>query len=85
MRNAGTRVRGDQAGSQANSRRRPLGRARDYRIRTRAPAAGPGPEIGVASTKAFTTQIVAHYLLAAVAKGTDVDQPRNLAKSVTVE
>ena len=32
-----------------------------------------GPEIGVASTKAFTTQIVAHYLLAlkiGIARGT---------------
>jgi glucosamine--fructose-6-phosphate aminotransferase (isomerizing) len=28
-------------------------------------------------------QLLAYY--AAVAKGTDVDQPRNLAKSVTVE
>jgi glucosamine--fructose-6-phosphate aminotransferase (isomerizing) len=28
-------------------------------------------------------QLIAYY--AALAKGTDVDQPRNLAKSVTVE
>jgi glucosamine--fructose-6-phosphate aminotransferase (isomerizing) len=39
-----------------------------------------GPEIGVASTKAFTTQIVAHYLLAlklGVARGTlDREQVR---------
>src|SRR5204863_281492 len=90
-----------------------------------------GPEIGVASTKAFTTQLIAMVLLAiylgrrtgalprerarellaellqlpnkmrdvvesgaplqllayyvADFKGTDIDQPRNLAKSVTVE
>ena len=74
-----------------------------------------GPEIGVASTKAFTSQLVALYLLAlhmaqvkktltvdqrkthiadllqllsyhiAVRRGCDVDQPRNRAKSVTVE
>jgi glucosamine--fructose-6-phosphate aminotransferase (isomerizing) len=60
-----------------------------------------GPEIGVASTKAFTlalpavdpfvasilyaipAQLLAYHVT--VAKGTDVDQPRNLAKSVTVE
>ena len=51
-----------------------------------------GPEIGVASTKAFTTQLTALFLLTlllayhvALVKGTDVDKPRNLAKSVTVE
>jgi glucosamine--fructose-6-phosphate aminotransferase (isomerizing) len=32
---------------------------------------------------AIPVQLLAYY--AAVAKGTDVDQPRNLAKSVTVE
>ena len=32
---------------------------------------------------AMPVQLLAYY--AAVAKGTDVDQPRNLAKSVTVE
>jgi glucosamine--fructose-6-phosphate aminotransferase (isomerizing) len=32
---------------------------------------------------AIPVQILAYY--AAIAKGTDVDQPRNLAKSVTVE
>ena len=32
---------------------------------------------------ALPVQLLAYY--AAVAKGTDVDQPRNLAKSVTVE
>jgi glucosamine--fructose-6-phosphate aminotransferase (isomerizing) len=32
---------------------------------------------------ALPLQLLAYY--AAVAKGTDVDQPRNLAKSVTVE
>ena len=32
---------------------------------------------------AVPVQLLAYY--AAVAKGTDVDQPRNLAKSVTVE
>jgi glucosamine--fructose-6-phosphate aminotransferase (isomerizing) len=32
---------------------------------------------------AVPVQTLAYY--AAVAKGTDVDQPRNLAKSVTVE
>ena len=43
-----------------------LQRARgDDRARERRRALHPrGPEIGVASTKAFTTQIVAHYLLA---------------------
>jgi glucosamine--fructose-6-phosphate aminotransferase (isomerizing) len=47
--------------------------------------------ITVPSTNAFITpllyaipvQLLAYY--AAIAKGTDVDQPRNLAKSVTVE
>jgi glucosamine--fructose-6-phosphate aminotransferase (isomerizing) len=32
---------------------------------------------------AIPVQLLAYY--AAIAKGTDVDQPRNLAKSVTVE
>jgi glucosamine--fructose-6-phosphate aminotransferase (isomerizing) len=32
---------------------------------------------------ALPVQLLAYY--AAVAKGTDIDQPRNLAKSVTVE
>jgi glucosamine--fructose-6-phosphate aminotransferase (isomerizing) len=32
---------------------------------------------------AIPVQLIAYYT--AVAKGTDVDQPRNLAKSVTVE
>ena len=32
---------------------------------------------------ALPVQLLAYY--AAIAKGTDVDQPRNLAKSVTVE
>ena len=32
---------------------------------------------------AMPVQLLAYY--AAIAKGTDVDQPRNLAKSVTVE
>ena len=32
---------------------------------------------------AVAVQLIAYYT--AVAKGTDVDQPRNLAKSVTVE
>ena len=32
---------------------------------------------------ALPAQLLAYYT--AVAKGTDVDQPRNLAKSVTVE
>ena len=47
--------------------------------------------IEVPKTNAFITpliyavpvQLLAYY--AAIAKGTDVDQPRNLAKSVTVE
>ena len=47
--------------------------------------------IQVPTTNAFITpllyavpvQLLAYY--AAIAKGTDVDQPRNLAKSVTVE
>ena len=47
--------------------------------------------IEVPTTNAFITpllyaipvQLLAYY--AAIAKGTDVDQPRNLAKSVTVE
>ena len=47
--------------------------------------------ITVPTTNAFITpllyaipvQLLAYY--AAIAKGTDVDQPRNLAKSVTVE
>ena len=34
-------------------------------------------------TAAHVVQLLAYHV--AVAKGTDVDQPRNLAKSVTVE
>jgi glucosamine--fructose-6-phosphate aminotransferase (isomerizing) len=54
--------------------------------------AGPvWASITVPSTNSFITpllyavpvQLLAYY--AALAKGTDVDQPRNLAKSVTVE
>ena len=44
------------------------------------------PEIDSALTPILYTiplQLLAYYT--AVAKGTDVDQPRNLAKSVTVE
>ena len=50
-----------------------------------------GPRSRCPTTNAFITpllyaipvQLLAYY--AAIAKGTDVDQPRNLAKSVTVE
>lgn len=46
----------------------------------------PMPEGGVLTSPilyALPVQLIAYY--AAIAKGTDVDQPRNLAKSVTVE
>ncbi len=45
----------------------------------------PGPWPALVSPLAYTValQLLAYH--AAVAKGTDVDQPRNLAKSVTVE
>ena len=51
------------------------------------------PEISVATTKAYSAQLAAMYCLAvqllsyyvSVAKGLDVDKPRNLTKSVTVE
>jgi glucosamine--fructose-6-phosphate aminotransferase (isomerizing) len=44
------------------------------------------PQVGAFSTPilyAIPVQLLAYYV--AVLKGTDVDQPRNLAKSVTVE
>ena len=40
-------------------------------------------EIAMPILAAIPLQLLAYYV--AVAKGTDVDQPRNLAKSVTVE
>ena len=60
------------------------------------PAASPRPARGLGDDRvpeadpfmaplvyAMPVQLLAYH--AAVAKGTDVDQPRNLAKSVTVE
>ena len=44
------------------------------------------PQVGAFSTPilyAIAVQLLAYHV--AVLKGTDVDQPRNLAKSVTVE
>jgi glucosamine--fructose-6-phosphate aminotransferase (isomerizing) len=41
------------------------------------------PEFLAPILYAIPAQLLAYH--AAVAKGTDVDQPRNLAKSVTVE
>ena len=41
------------------------------------------PDIGLAILYAVPVQLIAYHT--AVAKGTNVDQPRNLAKSVTVE
>lgn len=41
------------------------------------------PDIGLAILYAIPVQLIAYHT--AVAKGTNVDQPRNLAKSVTVE
>jgi glucosamine--fructose-6-phosphate aminotransferase (isomerizing) len=44
------------------------------------------PEVGETTSPILYTvllQLLAYYV--ALAKGTDVDQPRNLAKSVTVE
>ena len=58
-----------------NSRESTISRESDDVLYTHA-----GPEIGVASTKAFTTQLVAHYLLAVklgIARGTlDREQAR---------
>jgi glucosamine--fructose-6-phosphate aminotransferase (isomerizing) len=58
-----------------NSRESTISRESDDVLYTHA-----GPEIGVASTKAFTTQLVAHYLLAlklGIARGTlDREQAR---------
>ena len=42
-----------------------------------------GPEFFAPILFAIPAQLLAYHT--AVAKGTDVDQPRNLAKSVTVE
>jgi len=42
-----------------------------------------GDEISLPVLAAVPLQLLAYHV--AVAKGTDVDQPRNLAKSVTVE
>jgi len=43
----------------------------------------PVPDMFAPILYAIPAQLLAYYT--AVAKGTDVDQPRNLAKSVTVE
>jgi glucosamine--fructose-6-phosphate aminotransferase (isomerizing) len=53
------RQRGTHVISICNTRESTIARESDDVLYTHA-----GPEIGVASTKAFTTQIVAHYLLA---------------------
>ena len=50
-------------------------------VQTRLTANGRGIW-GIIALMAVTVLLAYH---AAVAKGTDVDQPRNLAKSVTVE
>ncbi len=67
--------RGARVISICNTRESSISRESDDVLYTHA-----GPEIGVASTKAFTTQIVAHYLLAlklAIARGTlDREQAR---------
>jgi len=51
--------RGAHAISICNTRESTIARESDHVLYTHA-----GPEIGVASTKAFTTQLIAHYLLA---------------------
>jgi len=61
------RSRGSRVIAICNTRESTIARESDDVLYTHA-----GPEIGVASTKAFTTQIVAHYLLAlklAIARG----------------
>ncbi len=61
------KARGSRVISICNTREATIPRESDDVLYTHA-----GPEIGVASTKAFTTQIVAHYLLAlklALARG----------------
>ena len=67
--------RGAHVISICNTRESTIARESDDVLYTHA-----GPEIGVASTKAFTTQIVAHYLLAlklGIARGTlDREQVR---------
>jgi glucosamine--fructose-6-phosphate aminotransferase (isomerizing) len=67
--------RGAHVISICNTRESTISRESDDVLYTHA-----GPEIGVASTKAFTTQIVAHYLLAlklGIARGTlDREQAR---------
>ena len=67
--------RGAHVISICNTRESTISRESDGVLDTHA-----GPEIGVASTKAFTTQIVAHYLLAlklGIARGTlDREQTR---------
>jgi glucosamine--fructose-6-phosphate aminotransferase (isomerizing) len=67
--------RGSRVISICNTRDSTIARESDDVLYTHA-----GPEIGVASTKAFTTQIVAHYLLAlklAIARATsDPEQVR---------
>ncbi len=55
-----------------------IGPSKDSSLRTTA--AGP---IATAFSYAVVAQLLAYFV--AVTKGTDVDQPRNLAKSVTVE
>jgi glucosamine--fructose-6-phosphate aminotransferase (isomerizing) len=69
------RERGARVISVCNTRESSIARESDDVFYTHA-----GPEIGVASTKAFTTQIVAHYLLAlklGIARGRiDRDQAR---------
>jgi len=69
------RQRGAHVISICNTRESTISRESDDVLYTHA-----GPEIGVASTKAFTTQIVAHYLLAlklGIARGTlDREQAR---------
>jgi glucosamine--fructose-6-phosphate aminotransferase (isomerizing) len=69
------RERGARVISVCNTRESSIARESDDVLYTHA-----GPEIGVASTKAFTTQIIAHYLLAlklGIARGRiDRDQAR---------
>jgi glucosamine--fructose-6-phosphate aminotransferase (isomerizing) len=58
----------------------------DDEIAEKASVAIPIPDLGEYLTSVVATiplQLLAYHV--AVLKGTDVDQPRNLAKSVTVE
>jgi hypothetical protein len=54
----------------------------DQKLLPRASNFGP-PSQSESGRYAIPIQLLAYHT--AVAKGTDVDQPRNLAKSVTVE